>query len=478
MLTTIVEAEISRLLQLHKELSAIDLDSLRSIVEDEIFAVLQPILLTTESAKKNSGGSRKYENSFNCLAEISRKRVDNIGIVLLSALEASTTYNQEAQKEYIALPLVFKALAGDSHNGGLRPLLIMKNGKSAVVLKFADPRPYQVMAEILQALSRAIGLDLVPPSIFLDQKNRWYFIEYLEERNNEENISQTHIDTFMFGMGAMTAVAFSLGFVDLHLENIIAVGNKPIIIDPECIFYNFDGDTVISEKLLSTGLLSHNIHMSSLRGGGTDEVPLHDFSMYMAKDGVLRYRKPVRPHRNRIRQADGSFADPANYQHHVISGYCAAYKWFIKNADAVCSSIEKYVEDDFRIRFLARKTRHYASVIYMLNLPNAENYRGWVDQIFKRFRESGYFPSSMPEAFIAAELRDLENRDIPYFWVTAGGKGSIEHRTGIVHQLDIGKSPRERATYDIQMLHTLDLNEQVSVLEGFLKMDLSLPIAA
>ncbi|PUE07120.1 hypothetical protein B9Z51_14695 [Limnohabitans sp. T6-5] len=304
MLYATVDKEVSRLLQLYKELSAINFDSLRTIVENEIFTVLQPVFLTTENAQKNFDTSQSWQNSVEYLEKIARKRVENIGIFLISALEASAIYNQ-TQKDRITLPLVFKALAGDSHNGGMRPLLI-ENRKSAVVLKFADPRPYQVLREILQELSQAIGCDVAPPPIFADKKNQWYFIEYLEEENTEERISQNNIETFMYSMGVMTATAFSLGFVDLHLENIIAVGSKPIIIDPECIFYNFDGDTVVSEKLLSTGLLSHNVHMSSLRGGGTAGVPLHDFTMYITKDGVLRYRKPVRPHRNRVRQVDGS----------------------------------------------------------------------------------------------------------------------------------------------------------------------------
>ncbi len=64
----------------------------------------------------------------------------------------------------------------------------------------------------------------LPPPIFYDKSHRWYFVDYLED-----DIDGGDVETFMFGIGAITAVAFALRFVDLHLENIVAADGKPRI---------------------------------------------------------------------------------------------------------------------------------------------------------------------------------------------------------------------------------------------------------
>lgn len=275
----------------------------------------------------------------------------------------------------------------------------------------------------------------------------------------------------MFAMGAMTAVAFCLRFVDFHLENLMVINGKPIIIDPECVFYNFDGD-VTSERLLNTGLLSHNVYLSSLRGGEAPGVPLFDFDLHLGDDGILRYRKPARPHSNRLRKRDGSLADPAHYRVEVIDGYCAAYRWFVENADVVCNIIETRVTDDFRVRFLARETSHYASVLHMLNLPNIDSYPQWVEKVFDHFRVSGHLLESMSSALIEAELLDLNNRDIPYFWVNAG-ENAIQHRTGTIQPLKTKLTLKEQAIQDLQNLRKQELETQIKILEAFLDINLA-----
>lgn len=474
LLTKEASAHVHRVLSSHEQLRFLHRSSLQSVIEREIFSILQPIFSMLESSRGSASIGTVRPDCFDYLLGVVETRIDKIADFLVLVVEACAIYNLESNLPQIAIPYEIQVLAGDSHNGGLRPLRVKREDGTSVVLKLVDPRPYHVTASTLGVLSSALSVDLVPPNLFSDANNRWYFVEYLEDGTLDEVVD---VASFMFRMGALTAVAFALGFVDLHLENIIASGAKPIIIDPECIFYNFDGDGSISERLLSTGLLSHNVHMSALRGGVSRNVPLLDFSMHVAQDGVIRYRKPVRPHRNKVQLRNGDQADPADFRHDVLSGYRAANSWFVKNYEKVCEIIEEHVADDFRIRYLARKTRHYSSVIHMLNLP-VKGYADWTELVFTRFRNSGHFPSEMSASFVNAEIDDLRNRDIPYFWVHAGEDGAVLHRTGSVHQLRLRRTPKAQAIQDIQMLRVLDLDEQISVLDDFLNIDIAAPIKA
>ncbi len=156
----------------------------------------------------------------------------------------------------------------------------------------------------------------------------------------------------------------------------------------------------------------------------------------------------------------------------MIDGYSTAYRWFAANADEVCDIIQARVTDDFRVRFLARETSHYASVLHMLNLPNIDNYPLWVDGVFDRFRASGHLPESMSPTLIEAELLDLKSRDIPYFWINAGEK-AIHHRTGVIQPLEMKLTIREQAIQDIRNLREQDLDAQIRILEAFLDIDLA-----
>lgn len=367
--------------------------------------------------------------------------------------------------------VLFESTVGDSHNGGQRALFMnLKSGR--YVLKFSDPRPYKVLTAVLTEISKGLGHDLIPPAITPLSNEAGYFIRYIDPDHSPANIEH-----FMYGAGAVTAVAFSLGMVDLHFENVIACDSKPIIIDPECIFYNFDRDS-ISERLLSTGLLSHAPRYSALRGGNYTGTTLHEIEIHSGNDGLLRYLRPMRGARNLISDTTGKSIDAAQYEDVVIQGYADTYTWITKNRDKLIGILLENVSASFRIRFLLRKTRHYLSVIHMLNLPHASDYSVWVNSVLRQFTESGCFSESVGSSLTAAEIYDLESRDIPFFWIEAGSR-IVHHHTNSSCSIDLELTPLERTIDDIHRMHEKDLQSHLSVLSEFMKHDLikDLPVS-
>lgn len=471
MLDELAEKIIAGFLNDCNKFHKINKQSLKNIVKADLFEILQPTLSTLQFHHSDKSGPHSFSSVPENLIKIAEERLGRVIGAVEAAVDASLYYGNHTLWNHEGKVFDLNALSGDSHRGGFRPFLLTGPGLKPTVIKFADPRPYQFLAEILKRLSEALSVDLNPPACFAAPDNQWYCVDYVAENDHHRPCDPSLL---MFGMGVLTSVAFCLGFVDLHLENIIVKDNKPIIIDPECIFYCFSDGESVSERLLNTGFLSHNVHLSALRGGISSAVPLYDFSMCVDEDGFLRYKKPVSSHRNKMKLADGSYADPCNYRNEILAGYHAGYRWFVENADQLSEFIIENVPDDFRVRFLARKTRHYASVIYMLNLPIEEDYNLWMEYVLKRFRNSGFFPESISENLINAEIGDIKRRDIPYFWMRAGENGIVTHQSGVVHHLNLKGTVRSRAINHLQMLRDLNFDEHIRTINNFLDIDILL----
>lgn len=250
------------------------------------------------------------------------------------------------------------------------------------VLKFADPRPYCLLADVLGELSVGIGVDLRPPTVIADSECRWYFMPYLEP----EETGVHDVDSFMFAMGSLTAVAFCLRMVDLHLENLLVFQGKPIIVDPECILYHFDTNGT-RDRLLSTGLLSHNPGLSALRGGDLSKQPIIQIGLWEGSDGVLDYRKPATPFHNRLRAANGDLADPSEHRQSLLDGFTVAFQWFLRSVDLVSDIVLLHVVDNFRIRL-------YITAIHIAQSPGVMPLSGLEKQCIRPVSAGWAFPRS------------------------------------------------------------------------------------
>ena len=446
-------------------ISGLERESVASLFERDLFDLLMPTLAEasepgTELQVDRKAGPVWYGD----LHDVVEGRVGNLTRFLR---EVSLTIEACPAISAGIAPLRIHALSGDSHNGGKRPL-VLETPKARWVLKFADPRPYQLVADILSELSGGIGSDLNPPTIIADREHNWYLIPYLEPE--EKGCSGDDVEAFMFAVGTLTAVAYCLRMVDLHLENLVVFRGKPIIVDPECLLYNF-GQHRNENCLLSTGLLSHNPMLSALRGGDLSKQKIVQISLCECSDGTLDYYKPALPFRNRFRGSNGQLADPVEHRRTLLDGFTAAFEWFLENDDLVSDILAYWVTDDFRIRYLVRKTRLYITTIHMLNLPVSCSYETWINSVFMRFRLAGHFPEEITEDVVSAEWNDMAARDVPYFWVNAG-ESVIRHRTGPKQKLSLCRNAREQAIYNVQHLTRSDMVNQIRVLSDFLETDL------
>lgn len=444
-------------------ISGLDRQSVATLFEGDLFDLLRPTLAAAKDPMTALQTRRERGPiSYGSLHDVVEGRVADLTRFLRQVRQSVDACPEIGNGH---APLKFRALSGDSHDGGKRPLIVEPT-QGRWVLKFADPRPHHLLADILDEVSLGIGIDLRPPAILADQDHRWYFMPYLEPSEQGDHA----VEAFMFAVGALTAVAYSLRMVDLHLENLVVHEGKPIIVDPECILYTFPPGRKM-DRLLSTGLLSHNPGLSSLRGGDLSKQAIVQIGLCERPDGALDYQKPATAFRNRFRDPAGALADPSEHRRSLFGGFMAAFEWFLANPDLIVDILDHWVVDDFRIRYLVRKTRLYIATIHMLNLPVSDRYDVWRDGVFVRFRQGGHFPKEVTEGVVTAELRDMDARDVPFFWVNAG-ETVIRHRTGPKQRLPRHWNALDQTIRDIRSLSRCDMKRQVRVLADFLDADL------
>lgn len=440
-------------------INGLDGRSVEGIIDADLKQLLQPALAASGDGNVVQCDRKLGPLGFAHLTDAVEKRVHDLACFLRKVEQIVRSQGFDGNG------LQFEALGGDSHHGGHRPILLRCRGQS-MVLKFSDPRPHQLLHDLFIELSDGIGVDLIPPEVVADPSSQWHLMPFLEAKAGEQ---EHRSEQFMYNLGALTAVAYALRFVDLHLENILVSGEKPIIIDPECILYNFVKDDP-SDRLLSTGLLSHNPSLSALRGGDMSRQHLVQLDVHKHSDGCVDYSKPIAAFHNRYRAEDGVLADPAEYRPAILRGFASAYFWLMKHKGLVNDILDVWVRDDFKVRYLVRKTRLYAATLHMLNLPSAWPYDAWEDYVLSQFCASGHFPEKLSSRTLDAELHDLVNRDIPYFWINAG-EPYVQHMIGRCQEVPWQRSILQQAQLNIEQLSRFDLTLQTHILSDFLDLD-------
>ena len=326
----------------------------------------------------------------------------------------------------------FTALSGDSHNGGCRPLAIHA-GDATKVLKFVDPRPAQLLNEVLTILSEATGIDVTPPPIAATSDNTSYVTPFL---HNDPVAGAAGAREFMRRLGVLVFASYLLKMVDVHLENIIAYGDRPVIIDSECMFYDMD-DWDRHQQFWSTGMVGPLINMTSVRGGGI--MSLFEKNLH---EGQLYYFRQIRPvqHLAHIERAPERVS-ATDHIDDLLAGFSTAYEAFLHHRRPVVRAVLAWTAADMRLRWLIRATRHYAVCREMIFQPSLHPGAA-ARQVRNRLSASDTFlhPANAPT--LAAEWDDLMNYDIPYFWRTAGGR-SLLHRRGTLDRRNARRSAIE-----------------------------------
>ncbi|WP_321884130.1 DUF4135 domain-containing protein [Burkholderia cepacia] len=299
-------------------------------------------------------------------------------------------------------------LAGDSHSGGRRPCLFRLNGNS-YVLKFADPRTQHILNAAISVVEENLNFGLHFPEIVGQSSDQcWQVLPML----NGHQIS--NLTDFSSQIGAITAVAYFLEMTDIHLENLIISDGKPVIVDSECIFYNHDRVTKsVRDRLYSTGLVSEDISISAIRGGG--DLSIFDIGNAL-EGGRLRYLNRAKSHKNRAIDDNGNLIDLSGSSKDVVKAFSSSLEVLVDNSDAISDLVSSKAYHDIRTRFLVRPTAHYKCAMEMLFSPIRGDRSSVMKKVLSRLVNLPSFADGMAVDADRCEISDMLNGDVPYFY--------------------------------------------------------------
>lgn len=324
---------------------------------------------------------------------------------------------------------------GDTHRRGRSVVVLQTDLGLRIVYK---PRPVDVekhYSELLDWLNtRGITPRFRVPRIITRNGYGWW--EYVE---HQECKSSRQVGRFYQRLGGHLALLHVLDGVDMHLENIVAAGEHPVIVDLEGLFHprqeitNSEREVeraasqAVARTVLRVGLLpqtggaafgSGQSYEISGVGGKAGQIAPHSILQYEAPatDEMRAILKPqvLEGSRNRPRLC-GKDVEPTDFHECFTAGFERTYRLLTHNKRrllAPAGPIRSFASDE--VRAILRPTRSYAKLAVSSLHPDFLQNAIDQDRLFDRLWD-GFADSESRSELIRAEKVDLSHGDIPIF---------------------------------------------------------------
>jgi type 2 lantibiotic biosynthesis protein LanM len=245
--------------------------------------------------------------------------------------------------------------------------------------------------------------------------------------------SVAEVERFYRRQGGYLALLYVLSAIDMHHENLIAVGEHPILVDLEALLHPQDETLGSAEEALPDTVLRIGfLPMADWGAARRGEAGI-DFSSLAAVDGQVLPRPmlqiegtgtdqmrffrqpiaiPVGEHRPTLQ---GAAVDLAAYSGEIVEGFWRMGRLLAAHrAELLAAGGPLTAFHAAPVRFLVRKTMAYANLAFEGQHPYV------LGDALDRDRHLDRLWAAVPETpalerLVAAEHRDLERGDIPMF---------------------------------------------------------------
>jgi Domain of unknown function (DUF4135) len=224
-------------------------------------------------------------------------------------------------------------LGSESHNGGRRPVLIRFSPHQAVVYKPVNLQIDHLVSSLLSDLaSRVDGQRLFTTLGYAPLGKDYGFVAYAS--TTRSRLGKQAARRFYHRFGALVAVAYSLNITDLHMENVLAVDEHPVLIDFETALYRFP-DSLRPVDITLTGLVEQPTSAapnSGLQGGGA----CRRWGLSPGREQerpVVSYREPHLHLANRRSHRSGELIQPAEFRQDLLAGFELGYRLVQRHRD-------------------------------------------------------------------------------------------------------------------------------------------------
>lgn len=389
----------------------------------------------------------------------------------------------------------------DPHNRGRTVAAMTFTGGQCLVYKPKRLGTEVAFNDLLTWVNRSVerSSDAVPLLPFrvlkvLDRGTHGW-VEHVE---NEPCTDTEAAGRYYVRAGMLLALLYALGGNDCHMENLIACGDSPILIDLETLMHHRGvledipdqagastlAHEVFESSVLRVGLLptwqleSENRVAYDVSGLGSLSTPSVSVprqrwrEMNTDRMSLATVEIPIPAHGN-IPILDGEPLQLDAYAVELQTGFESMYRFLVEQRGALLAAsgpLAALTEE--RVRFVYRSTRIYAVLQHQLldaaHLGDGADWSIGLEVLARavmpqsqRGREAGDRSVFWP--VVVAEREALERGDIPYF-VAPAGSTHLPLRSGPVECFE--SSCMEWALQRLRTMDEADLQRQVAMIQG------------
>lgn len=327
--------------------------------------------------------------------------------------------------------------SGDTHNSGKTVFLIQVNGGERLLYKPHSTANDEILSRLLQWVNENARLRLPLRHARTCSRGAYGWQEFIPYKACE---TQTEAENYMYRLGCLLFFSFLTCCNDLHLENIIAAGEHPFLIDLEtmCVNqYGFGGysleaatswDLFLASSVFSSLLLPTNfsrekaanrMDVSGILAGVSGKLQSDEKFYRIINEGTDQICYTLQPMSaqdskfHNIAVLNGQRLHAGDYLEFITEGFRDVYTFLLENKEAYRALMEDGLFDAGVYRLVLRNTSLYEK--YLL----ASYHPAYLPDrlaVFQRLKGTGDYANPSHRKLVEMEIRQLLNDDIPYFY--------------------------------------------------------------
>lgn len=366
-----------------------------------------------------------------------------------------------------------KLSTGDSHEQG-KSVSILEFGNKKIVYKPKNLKVSEAFEGFIDWYANNSKLlpIKIPKGIYKNDYSYNEFIEFDYCKNEKQ------VERFYLRYGYLIAICYLLGLNDLHMENIIAAGENPVIVDIETIFQNIPDIEISSinmeltkyieiDSVLNSCLLPKKIDV-----GFDDQVELSALKgqkkklsqLFLTPVGIntenFRYEKKsgyFEGASNIPQLVDGNNVDYQKYRLNILEGFNEFMSFILENKKECIEKLNSF--KGLSIRSLIKGTEKYASMLRYSDHPCYNNQMKYRERLMMNIWAYPY----SDKRIIKSEVNDLLFNDIPIFYTYTDSKDLTDSR-GFIYKNYYEKTGLELATKRIEQLSKKEIRRQQTIM--------------
>lgn len=313
----------------------------------------------------------------------------------------------------------------DSHNRGKAVTKIVLDQGSRIIYKPHGLKKEVQYQKLLRKLYKELGMyTLELPYIHRDN----YGWELWLDHSTCHNVGQ--IQRYFRRVGVHLFLAYLLSATDLHGENLMAVGEFPVILDMEtfpgmcCFERKANADTKVQETIQRSVLRTGILPSGSWAGIGVNAIHPAKEQVTALKMPVVELDKTVKMRigyrqvrvnlQNSLPLLNGREVDPYHYREMVCDSFSQAYSVWLEEKEEMLYYLLPFYEEKFRI--VRRNTQQYAvflsASLHPAYLSSYQKRRVFLEKL----REQNKTENALDQKLEEYEIAALIDMDIPVFY--------------------------------------------------------------